>query len=115
MKLFTPLLVLSAFALYGCFPVAAQTKLESGQAVYSSGVKEGVQELNADAYKNIGRACVKNYAYLISVGDASIEAAKANGNITNVSKIEREKSGFGFVLFFLPFIYGESCTVVYGS
>ncbi len=55
-----------------------------------------------------GYACARNYLGLIASGDASIEAAKENGGITNVATVDSEISSF---LFF----YGKYCTVVTGN
>ncbi len=55
-----------------------------------------------------GYACARNFLGLIASGDASIEAAKENGGITNVATVDSQVSSF---LFF----YGKYCTVVTGN
>lgn len=59
---------------------------------------------------SIGKACSKNILWLVSFGDSSIEAAKADGKITKVASIEYEQLG---VLY--GAIYHKFCTVVTGS
>jgi hypothetical protein len=117
MKFFKSFLVLSClYSLSACFPVMAPTKIESGSAWFDNDITEGVQEVSSkESSQKIGKSCVQNYLYMVSVGDASINRSKVQGNITNISRIERQKSGFGFVFFLLPIIYGESCTIVYGN
>ncbi|EMP08112.1 TRL-like family protein [Leptospira interrogans] len=59
---------------------------------------------------SIGKACSKNILWLVSFGDSSIEAAKADGKITKVASIEYEQLGV-----FYGAIYHKFCTVVTGS
>ncbi|UOG59429.1 adhesin Lsa14 [Leptospira noguchii] len=59
---------------------------------------------------SIGKACSKNILWLVSFGDSSIEAAKADGKITKIASIEYEQLG---VLY--GAIYHKFCTVVTGS
>lgn len=117
MKFFKLFLVVSClFSASACFPVMAPTRIESGSAWFDNNITEGIQEVsNKESSQKIGKSCVQNYLYMVSAGDASIQAAKAQGNITNINRIERQKSGFGFVFLLLPIIYGESCTLVYGN
>ena len=117
MKFFKSFLVVSClFSASACFPVAAPTRIESGSAWFDNSITEGIQEVsNKESSQKIGKSCVQNYLYMVSVGDASINTAKVQGNITNISRIERQKSGFGLVFLLLPIIYGESCTLVYGN
>lgn len=75
-------------------------------AYYTEG-KMGVQD-NGGAATKEGRACMNSYLAMVAVGDASIEAAKANGGITNVAVVDYEvKNILGVV--------GEYCTVVKGN
>ncbi len=117
MKFFKLFLIASClFSASSCFPVMAPTKIESGSAWFDNNITEGIQEVsNQESSQRIGKSCVQNYLYMVSAGDASIGSAKAQGNITKINRIERQKSGFGLVVFLFPIIYGESCTIVYGN
>jgi hypothetical protein len=54
-----------------------------------------------------GESCAHVVLALFAWGDASIETAKRNGNITKVTTLDHESSNFiGF---------GSFCTVVYGE
>ncbi|UOG29343.1 adhesin Lsa14 [Leptospira noguchii] len=59
---------------------------------------------------SIGKACSKNILWLVSFGDSSIEAAKADGKITKIASIEYEQLGV-----LSGIIYHKFCTVVTGS
>lgn len=56
-----------------------------------------------------GRACSKSILWLVSFGNSSIEAAKADAKITKVASIEYEQLGVS------TYIYHKFCTVVTGS
>lgn len=109
------LIIFLLFFTTSCFPVIAPGNIESGGAVFID-VEEGIQQVEnvKGGYDRKGEACVSNFLYLITVGDASISKAKAEGNLTKIHNIERKKRGFGFWII-LPFIYTKSCTIVYGE
>ena len=75
--------------------------------VYSTSGKMGLMDNNGPTPKT-GKACMKSILSLAASGDASIAAAKANGNITKVSTIDYEVDN-------LLGIYGTYCTVVKGE
>jgi hypothetical protein len=75
--------------------------------VYSTSGKMGLQD-NGGPTIRTGKACMKSILSLAASGDASIEAAKANGNISRVSTIDYEVDN-------LLGIYGTYCTVVKGE
>lgn len=54
-----------------------------------------------------GKACANTIIGLINKGDASIEAAKANGGIQVVATVDYHTKGF------YPF-FGDTCTIVTG-
>lgn len=58
-----------------------------------------------------GEACVYNILWLFAVGDSSIETAKKNGNIEDISYVSTNYKHF--ILYF-PF-FQKGCTVVYGQ
>ena len=53
-----------------------------------------------------GRACATNILGIVSKGDMSIEAAKKNGNITQVATVDTDVKSW--------IVYAEVCTVVTG-
>lgn len=55
-----------------------------------------------------GEACAMSILGLVAVGDASIEAAKNAGSISNIAYVDY--TGFGILG-----IYAKYCTVVYGK
>jgi hypothetical protein len=55
-----------------------------------------------------GIACAHSWFTLVGIGDASVEAAKANGGITQVAVVDHSaKNILG--------IWGKFCTIVQGS
>jgi hypothetical protein len=54
-----------------------------------------------------GKACVTSYLGVFAMGDASVEAAAANGGITRVQSVE--------ALINARIVMGTYCTVVRGS
>ncbi len=55
-----------------------------------------------------GKACATSILAMVATGDASLEAAKANGGITQVAVVDHTaKNILG--------IWGEYCTIVKGS
>ncbi|TGK31511.1 TRL-like family protein [Leptospira gomenensis] len=56
-----------------------------------------------------GTACSKSFLGLIAIGDSSIEAAKAEGKIKKIDRIEYEQFAIGGIL------YHSFCTVIKGS
>ncbi|MCK5889102.1 MAG: TRL-like family protein [Methylococcales bacterium] len=55
-----------------------------------------------------GKACATTTLGLINKGDASIEAAKQDGNISVVASVDYHTKGF------YP-IFGKTCTIVTGN
>ena len=69
--------------------------------------KMGMQEDGTKGTKT-GKACMNSYLALIAIGDASIDAAKKNGGINKVEKIDYEVRN-------ILGLYGEYCLVVQGK
>lgn len=118
MKLHIILFISILFFASGCIAlVPAPVNVESGKGFIVSNVVEGLdaniieKEVN---FSKKGKACTSNFLYLVNTGDASINAAKEDGHITEVYSIERTKNGLG-LWFIFPFIYSNVCTVVYGN
>lgn len=55
-----------------------------------------------------GRACVKRYAFLYTSGDASIQAAANEGNITEIKSTDKEALN-------ILMLYSSLCTIVRGN
>ena len=63
---------------------------------------------NGAAVTKTGKACAQSYLTMVATGDASVQAAKANGGITQVAEVDHSaKNILG--------IFGEFCTIVKGS
>ena len=95
--------VLFAVLLLGA---CATPSTEVGIALFSDTVQPLMVTNNSGATK-VGRACGKNYLGLFIVGDMSVDAAKKDGNITQVSSIDKEIKSYA--------LYAEVCTVVRGK
>lgn len=55
-----------------------------------------------------GEACAQSVLGLVAVGDASIHAAKRNGQITNVATVDHKTTN-------VAYFFGQFCTVVRGE
>lgn len=55
-----------------------------------------------------GQACATNILGLVSTGDASIDAAKKAGGITDVATVDHDST-------IVLMVYGKYCTVVKGE
>jgi hypothetical protein len=95
-------LVLAAAGLSGCMSIATPAV----GLIYTE-VKYGDTATTATNSTKTGKACATAILMLVATGDASIDAAKANGGITEVSFVDHTaKNILG--------IYGEYCTIVKG-
>jgi len=95
------LVIVSASALLaGC-----ATYYPTG-TLYTEG-QMGVQA-NGNPGNKEGKACMRSILGLVAYGDASVDAAKRNGNIQNVDTIDYDVRNF-------LGIYGKYCLVVRGS
>ncbi len=72
-------------------------------------VKWGDTATSAPSGSNIGSACAEQWFWVVGIGDASVEAAKANGNVSTVSSVDHTTTSL------LGGIWGQWCTVVRGS
>lgn len=104
---------LRTFALVA---LASATTLLSGCAVVASpsvgflytDVQGPITVGNAKGTAKTGQACVNNILGLISTGDASVDAAKKAGGISNVSSVDHSSK-------VILGLYGQFCTVVKGE
>ena len=56
----------------------------------------------------VGKACASNILGIVATGDASIEAAKKNGDIKKIAHIDYTSKN-------IILVYAQYCTVVYGE
>ena len=96
------LVLLSAAATLLCACATPATHV--GTALFAF-TQQPVSATNAPGTK-VGRACATNILGLLIQGDMSVEAAKKNGKITQVSSIDTDIKSYA--------IYAEVCTVVTG-
>jgi TRL-like protein family len=96
---------LALLASTGCAVATGGTTFATGSiyAEYKSGGEVGT----AQAAK-VGEACVKSILGAIALGDASIEAAKKAGGITQIAHVDHEQ-------FSILGVYATSCTIVHGQ
>lgn len=74
--------------------------------IYTEG-KTGIQD-NGGSTSKTGTACMKSVLGLVATGDASIEAAKAKGGISKVSRINYTAEN-------ILGLFGTYCTEVKGE
>ncbi len=94
------LLPVAAMLLGAC----ATPATHAGTALFAQ-TQQPVMATNAPANR-IGRACATNVLGILIQGDMSIEAAKRNGQITQVSSVDLDIKSYA--------IYSEVCTIVTG-
>jgi len=97
--------ILGSLIVSSCATTGYQTR--TGYSLYGD-VSEPVTATNIKASSKTGRACTTNVLGFIASGDASIEAAKKDGGVTEVSSVDTETSH-------LLGIYGKVCTIVTGN
>ena len=85
-----------------------------GNCIYMN-VKSNATIFNKDVSQDkgigskTGEACVKTYAGLVSIGDASLKTAAENGKIKEVRSMDISQYSILF------FIYMKTCTIVNGD
>ncbi|WP_082280900.1 adhesin Lsa14 [Leptospira kirschneri] len=102
---------------YGLRPNTNPTKdygvgaplISKGGIVVHSGTIPALIGDNAEN-TSTGKACSRNILWLVSFGDSSIEAAKAEAKIAKVTSVDYEQFGI-----LTGVIYHSFCTVVTGS
>jgi hypothetical protein len=97
------LLVLAIVLAFGTGCVQSPT----GPALIYMDVKGPLGPAGGTATTKVGESCARVFLALFAWGDASIESAKRNAGITEVTTIDH--ASFNFVGF------GSFCTVVYGQ
>jgi len=94
------LLIAGTMMLGAC----ATPPTEVGTALFSQ-TTQPMLVTNATGTK-VGRACGRNILGLVIDGDMSVETAKKNGRITQVTSVDKEIKSYA--------VYAEVCTVVTG-
>ncbi|MFC1659790.1 TRL-like family protein [Pseudomonadota bacterium] len=97
--------VLSLFVVL--FVLSSCTGSGLGPAAFSF-TKEPIMDTGNQNVNKIGKACGYRYLSLVAFGDYSVNAAKRDGNISEVSSVD---SDFTDILG----IYTKRCTVVRGN
>ncbi len=110
MKIKNQLLLLLTLSFAVLSASCASTGFTSGTGNGSLfiSVTEPVSNSAASTGLKKGEACSVNILGLISIGDASIVAARSNGNITKVATVD--KKYFNVLL-----LFGQFCSVVTGE
>ena len=93
----------ATLALTGC----TSTLNPAGPGMLVSMNKAPVGVGPSTSSRKTGKACAQSFLGLVSIGDASIEAAKKNGGIRSVSTVDSENLSV--------LVYGKSCTIVKGN
>lgn len=96
---------LALLALNGCALASGGNSFAMG-GIYS-GYKSPGQVGTAAAGKT-GEACISSILGVVATGDASIEAAKKAGGITQIAHVDHEQFG-------VLGVYATSCTIVHGQ
>ena len=60
-----------------------------------------------NSYTKTGKSCATNYLGILAVGDMTVETAKKNGKISQISSISQDKKNFVVV--------STVCTIVNGK
>lgn len=101
-KILISALCVSLAGLTGCISVATPAVGVLLTDVTWDGETEG------DVGSKEGRACARSILGLVADGDASIEAAAANGGIDEVTRVDHHTNN-------MLGIIGEYCTIVGGN
>ena len=109
--------VVSGFATVACYPVARlagvnvtcaddvdTAELAGCYSTWKCGGGAGPAQSGAKT----GEACAMSILGIVAVGDASVEAAKAEGGVSKVSTVDYAQFG-------ILGIYANTCTVVKGE
>ncbi len=99
------LTILSTVALLGA---CAYTSQPAGMGGLVTQTKAPVMATSNSGASKTGTACAENFLGLVVMGDASVEAAKKDAKITNVSSVSLDNFG-------VLGLYAKSCTVVTGN
>jgi DUF4097 and DUF4098 domain-containing protein YvlB len=90
--------------LSGCASVSSPV----GNGLLFTSIQGPVAVTTASAASKKGSACASNILGLFATGDASLKAAKANGNITTVTSVDHSSKS-------ILSLFGTYCTIVTGE
>jgi TRL-like protein family len=93
--------------LSGCMIVDSPIKGVLGTEVFWGDIATGKSGSSAPGELKQGKACAESILGLLARGDASVRAAKENGNISEVTSVDHSARN-------LLNIVGEWCTIVRG-
>jgi len=96
-----------ATSLSGCMIVDSPIKGMLGTEVTWGDIATGKPGSPEPGEAKVGKACAESILGLLAHGDASVRAAKENGNITEVSSVDHSARNFFNIV-------GEWCTIVRG-
>ena len=100
-------LAILAASLSGCMIVDSPIKGVLGTEVFWGDIATGKTGSSAPGELKSGKACAESILGLLARGDASVRAAKENGNISEVTSVDHSARN-------LLNIVGEWCTIVRG-
>lgn len=100
-------IALAALSVVGCFSMGSITGIGPQGFLYN-GVTIGTHGTSAQGNK-VGQACSHTILMLVAVGDASIKEAALEGQVTNITSVDRK-----FFSLLGP-IFTRACTVVRGD
>lgn len=92
------------FLIVGC----SGPLTSSGPGSLVTTTTEGISANNNVEITKTGKSCQHTVLGLVAFGDSSIESAKRNGNLTNISTVDR--SFFGILG-----LYSNSCLILQGN
>jgi len=100
-------LAILAASLSGCMIVDSPIKGVLGTEVFWGDIATGKTGSSGPGELKSGKACAESILGLLARGDASVRAAKENGNISEVTSVDHSARN-------LLNIVGEWCTIVRG-
>ncbi len=100
-------LAILATGLSGCMIVDSPIKGVLGTEVIWGDVATGEKGSGVPSSSKEGKACAESILGLLARGDASVRAAKENGQITEVTSVDHSARNFLNIV-------GEWCTIVRG-
>jgi hypothetical protein len=100
------LLLAAALAASACVWTGAISN--TGPSLFVASTKEPVLATEAIDATSTGEACSYNWFGIVSAGDSSIDAAKKDGDITQVASVDKQYLN-------ILFLWGRACTIVKGK
>lgn len=98
-------------ALLALLTASGCAMANGGNAFATGGIYSGYKspgQIGTGQAGKTGEACISSILGVVATGDASVEAAKKAGGITQVSHVDHEQFG-------VLGVYATSCTIVHGQ